>query len=454
MIRLVVAELRHDLRLWIGSAVIAGAAAAILAIMAGIVSSALRLAGAGRISDADLEGVIGFTATPVLLSGITMVIVVGGAAELSVAAQRQDHARWQLAGMTPRRVRRTILGLLAVLAIAAAVAGIAVGAALTQPVFGWLTSRVPTLQGARASQDPLSAASVIVLITALMLLGGRRAARQASRVPPIAALRTPEDPRIRMTVLRWLVAASGGAAAIALGVGMQDLPLTGIGQNGLFVGLAMMVALAAIAPLAVRPVLRAWTALIPARGRPAWYLARHACAHRITQSTSAVVPLTLGIVLVGSATSVTDMFASAQSSLSGTPAAAPDREADLLLFGAPLVLTLIASAVSVFMTGRARDREFALVQAAGATPRLVRRAAVLEAVVYAGTAFLLGLVIVTVASVVVWDALRRTAPDTQLSVGAVPMLALLCAGLLGLLLATLGPTLVALRTSIPRAVSA
>jgi len=63
-------------------------------------------------------------------------------------------------------------------------------------------------------------------------------------------------------------------------------------------------------------------------------------------------------------------------------------------------------------------------------------------------------VIVTVASVVVWDALRRTAPETQLSVGAVPMLLLLGAGLLGLLLATLGPTLVALRASIPRAVSA
>lgn len=62
------------------------------------------------------------------------------------------------------------------------------------------------------------------------------------------------------------------------------------------------------------------------------------------------------------------------------------------------MLTALGSAATVFMSGRVRAREAALVQAAGGTPRVVVAAAAGEAVVLVGTAALLGALAVVVGA--------------------------------------------------------
>lgn len=324
---------------------------------------------------------------------------------------------------------------------------------LTQPAFDWLAARVPSLRDLAVGQNMWGALITVVIVSGLMLLGGQRAARRAGRVSAIEALRAPVDPKTRMSIGRWVIAGVGCLATIGLAGGLQIVGIVGIGQNGLFVGLALSIVLAALAPLLLGPVLGLWTGLIPARASAGWFLARNACRYRIGQSTSAVVPLTIGLILIGPFTSVFSMFVSAQTATGGG-GAQMDGEANLIIFGAPLVLATVAAVVTVFMSGRAREREFALISAAGGTPRLVVRTAVLEAIIYAVTALILGLVVTVATSIVVWISFARVAPRTVLAVEVVPMLILFGIGLIGLLAATVIPTALSVRMSVREALAA
>ena len=123
MWRLVFAELRYQARLWLGAFAIAVTASAILAVMVALIVSAIDLQQSGRISAGDFEGIIGFVSMPVLLSAVTMIVVLTGVANLTVEAQRQNYARWQIGGVSPKRTTRVVLLQLTVLGVAASLLG-------------------------------------------------------------------------------------------------------------------------------------------------------------------------------------------------------------------------------------------------------------------------------------------------------------------------------------------
>jgi putative ABC transport system permease protein len=131
-----------------------------------------------------------------------------------------------------------------------------------------------------------------------------------------------------------------------------------------------------------------------------------------------------------------------------------DGEANLVIFGAPLVLATVAAAVTVFMSGRAREREFALINAAGGTPRMIVRTAIYEALIYAVTALLLALIIVLITATVVWSALTALAPGTTFTVDLAPMTVMFMVGFVGLLAATVIPTVLGLRITVRESLAA
>jgi len=126
----------------------------------------------------------------------------------------------------------------------------------------------------------------------------------------------------------------------------------------------------------------------------------------------------------------------------------------LLVLGGPLLLSLTGAAVTVAMSGRARQREFALVQAAGGTQGTVLLAAVCEAVVYAVTALIPGAFSVAVTGLAGAWVVHGQVSDAAPSFAVGPVLAITGVGFLLVLVATVVPTGLALRQPVPASLAA
>ncbi|MFZ3454640.1 FtsX-like permease family protein [Arthrobacter sp. 7Tela_A1] len=447
------AELRHNLRLWIGAFTVIAAAAVFLTMSAGLISTGLDLWAEDTISDRDIEGIIGFAAVPAALVVVTTAVVISSVANLTLAEQRRSYALWQLAGVSPRRVTGVVLRQLVFLALLAAITGVCIGWPFIQPLFEWLGTRVPSLAGLRSSLSPEAVAMVVALSILLTVLAGLRPARAAGRTPPIIALRSDETVRGGIGFVRWIwfvLLLAGGSGLV---IGIQSIPLSGIGSTGFFIPFIFGCAVACVGPLVAPLVLRGWTSLLPPALSSAWFLARNASRYRVVQSASAIVPLTLGLILVCAFTSVLAMFQQALALESGVAGPPPDTVGNFVIYGAPLILAALAASVAVFMSGRARERDNALVLAAGSTPSAILLTAVLEAVIYAVTAAILSLIVLIPTLAIVWAAMNKTVPGATFMISWVPWSVVAGMGLLGLMIATVVPTIYANRSSIQPALT-
>jgi len=198
-------------------------------------------------------------------------------------------------------------------------------------------------------------------------------------------------------------------------------------------------------------LLRGWTSLVPARWSASWYLARAGAAHSIGRSSAAVNPLMVAVALAGGLYSANGTVRAAQGA-----GASPSISLGtvVLLLGGPLLLSALGSAVTIFMSARVRDREAALVRATGGTPAVVVATAAWEAVIYVGTALLLGGVgVVATALVGAW-AVADEAPGTfpGLGLGAVAVIA--GAELALVLVATVVPAGLGLRREVAATLAA
>lgn len=453
MLRLVLAELRHNLRLWIGAFSVIAAAAAFLTMSAGLFSTAFDLWTTDLIGDKDIEGIVGFAAMPAFLVAVTTIIVITSVTQLTVNEQRRSYALWQLAGVSPRKVTGVVMRQLATLSLLSAIAGVLIGWPFIQPLYDWLGTRVPSLAGLSASLSPAAVLVVVVLSVLLTLAGGLRPARAAGATPPILALRSSESPRSGMSIGRWIWFGLFLLAGVGLSTGIQSIPLSGIGSTGIFIPFTFGCALACVGPIVVPLVLKGWTALIPTTLSPAWYLARNASRYRVTQSASSIVPLSLGLILVGSFTSVLSMFEHALTLKSGATGQPSDTVANLIIYGAPLILATVAAAATVFMSGRAREQENALVIAAGANRATTIATAMLEAIIYTVTAIILSMLVLAPTLGIVWLSMSNTVPGMGFIIDWVPVAALASLGLAALLISTTVPTIYANRVSIRSALA-
>mgnify|MGYP006378063985 FL=1 len=118
----------------------------------------------------------------------------------------------------------------------------------------------------------------------------------------------------------------------------------------------------------------------------------------------------------------------------------------VLMLGGPLLLAAVGAAATVFMSGGAREREFALLQAAGATRAVIVKLAIWEALIYAVTATLLAALAIGIGAVVPPSAPGLPGPTLSLTSA---WLVAGC-GLALLLAATVLRTVAALRLESPR----
>ncbi len=446
MLRLILADLVAGARIWLGILVITAVTGMVGAFSAAVIETGIGLSGA------TLELlVVGLSGTVIILTTITALIVLGSMANLTVSLQQRGYALWQLVGIGPGLIRLVVLSQLAIVGISGAFLGCLLAEPFLQPVFDYVSGSFPGLDGVRLVFGAGSGFWVILSIVAMVMLGGWRSARQASRIAPLEALREPEPPRLRMGWLRWVTLGIVVACLGAMMLSFVGADIAAIGSQGVFIGPIIAGGFAAIGPLLFPALLRAWTAVVPERASASWFLARHSAGYRLSQSTAAISPLMVAIAMAGGLYGTVETLANAAAIQSGNAQnLAPGIDEAVLVLGGPLLLSAVGAAMTVFMSGHARKREFALIQSAGGTHRSILAGAAFEALIYLLTAAILGIAATIASGLIIAWGLGTTIPGTAPSFGIAPTLAVAGCGLLLLLAATVVPTAVALRHDVPQ----
>ncbi len=430
VLRLIFTDLRLDIWRWLGPLVVITAASAVTLFFVSAIATVVNL-------ETPQSGVAQGILVLIFFNGASAIIVLNSVTNLSVAINDRAYALWQLAGIEPAAIRMIVTSQLLILSLVGSLAGCAIMSPLIQPLYDLFTSsKSLEVLAAKTAFGVDSIILVVVGIAVIVLVSGMRGARRAARIPAIEALREPTLPRARMGRLSSTIAIGSLALASILVNAMFS------GANITLFALLLGPVIAAIftsaAPLLFAKFVRAWTSLVPERMSAAWYLAKHAARFKVSQTTAAVSPLMIGVALTGSLSTV---FATSGS-------AAPIEYVGLLL-GAPLLLTTIGVAATIFLTSYSRDRELALIRASGSTDATIIAIAALEAIIHVVTAVLLGLVIVLAVGTTYAGAMSTHHP------GVIPIFDLSSVGVVGIaglvlvVMATVIPTAVALRHDVP-----
>ena len=205
------------------------------------------------------------------LSWVALVVglfLVYNTVTISVIARRDEIGMLRALGVTRRGVTALFLGEAAALGLAGSVLGLGLGRVLADTAVGLTSTTVSTLYIAAAAAPPEMTAAQVLLGFAiglpLSLLAAALPAREASRVPPTAAMRGSDvlESRVRVPAAASLLAvvALAAAAALALLPAVGGRPLFGYASSfAIIVGASLLVP-AIIYGLArlVRVPLRRW----------------------------------------------------------------------------------------------------------------------------------------------------------------------------------------------------
>lgn len=452
ILRVAAKELVRSYRLWVGSLVVIIASSAVCA------AALAQFATAATLSEVEGDSLRSMSQGIIAFALLAAITITAATTNLAVASGRRGYALLQLAGFLPRQLVVMVLSQLVMLTLVGTSLGIACGRLIAQPLLDLAIAQTNIRGTVSVVYGATTAIWSFGLFVGVVMLSGVRAAVNAGRVAPIEALREPEPPRIRMGVLRWIAVGTAGLVSLGLGLGVArtSLSFSLDGQNlglSLLLGLGMLFSIAlttlaaSLGPVLYPLVLGGWTALIPSKLSGAWFLARRSCRYRITQSTAAVTPLMVGIALPGC---LYTLFLTAGNALSLPGHSGSVNTGSIFtILGPALLLAAIGSATVIFMTSRTRARDNALVSVSGGTVLTSALSALLEAVIYVVTALLIAALIFGVVGLVAAIAFGTVIPGIHPVYGVATALAIAAVGFVIIGTATLLPTLVPTRQSIP-----
>ncbi|MEU5642926.1 ABC transporter permease [Streptomyces milbemycinicus] len=320
------------------------------------------------------------------VTGFVSVFVVASTFAFAVAQRRREFGLLRMAGATPGQLRRVVLAEAAVVGVLASAAGCALG------TWGapWLARRL--VKGGVAPEWftidehfwPLPVAFSTGLLVALA--GVWAAARRAGRVEPAEALREAAVDSRTMPLTRRLLGAGLLLAGVAtLGWTLADDPGELLKRKTYTTEpMVLITAVGLLAPLLVRPVVRALGHL-PARLPGATgILARESASAGVRRTASVAAPVLITVALTGSllgaaatvsqakaaelrAQTRADFVVTAGAGSEGLSASAVRRVSDV-----PGALVSTSATTAVF----SRDGESALVKSAARAVDPARLAAV------------------------------------------------------------------------------
>ena len=465
MIRVIFADMRSSVRVWLGATIVVAVAAFASTVPAVLIEAGARALDSGgglvlggsldQANSAALAGLalITIAVAVIVLTTIATIVVLGSVMRLTVALRRRSYALWQTIGISPAQVRVIVLSQLVVVAIVGSVVGALVGAAA---VPGLATSALRGSNGVDAftlASSPGAAAAVVAFVVVVAVAGGAPAARRASRTRPLEVLReTPVAARVRLWP-RWVGAAIMVALVAQL---LSTLPASvanGTGSQSILIGPLLVAATALLGPVIFAPVMRWWTAIVPPSASASWFIARANTLFATDRSSTVIASLLIAVALPGS-------FAAGQATSGAAAAILQDAAADenfagslALILGGPVLLAAAGAAAATVMSSGARSREAALLSAAGAVPGFSLRTALGEAAIQVGTAAILAVALVAITAVSQALVLSTIAPGVRPDFAVPIVLGTLALTTAAILLATLVPTLATRNQVVPTALS-
>ncbi|MBA9001493.1 ABC transporter permease [Thermomonospora cellulosilytica] len=238
-----------------------------------------------------------------MVAMLVSALVIYNTFAILVAQRMREMALLRCVGATRRQIFTGVLAESAVVGLVASLAGLALGVALAGGLLALIGDRSGDIPGGDLTLTPLAVAVGLGVGVVVTVLSALLPARSATRVAPVAALRTELEPgsaRFRLGLPRWILTAllgAGGLGAAGLGALVLDK-----GPTAMFVvaggGVLVFLAVIAVMPALVRPLSRVAGAL-PARlagvpGRLAVANARR--SPRRTATTT--IALTIGVGLM------------------------------------------------------------------------------------------------------------------------------------------------------------
>jgi putative ABC transport system permease protein len=440
--RLVIADLRDSLVLWAAAVVVAATAALAVTVPGTLIASALPVAGVTSLA------LLGIAGTVIVFTLVAVVVVVVSVTRATVDARRPTFGLWQVSGVLPRQVGVIVFWQIAIVGVAGAIAGAALGLAVAPPFVQ--ATLADSLDGLDARAGLPVAAAAVVLTFATVCLSALPAARDAAATPPIRLLTGAGDADAgaqgrrsrgrRIGVI--LLAAAGALLLVQLYVSLPGSIPTG-GSPALLIG-PVVVALACLpGGRAMAALVDGWTALVPARWSTAFLLARASVAHG-REGAAPIVPF---VVAIGLPVGFLAGLHVAQSA-SGTGGGTSTGGTALVLSG-PVVLAAVGGAAALLLRAALRRREAATLDAVGAGAANVIAQRLWEAVIVVATAALVAGGSAVIAAVVAWVVLVGAYPATALPFDPGPFLVVsgLC---LALCLLVAGATVPAALRAQPR----
>jgi putative ABC transport system permease protein len=257
------------------------------------------------------------------LAGFVAIFVVAGTFAYAVAARRRELGLLRTVGATPRQARRLVLGEALAVAVAAALAGSALGTVIAGPFARWLgrAGFAPRDFTAHFILWPLLAASGAGLLIALS--GAFIAARRAGRVRPAEALREAAVDRGTMPLTRWLIAL----AALAGSVPLFGLLVTAHSADStaliLPVTMLLVVGFAMLAPVLIPPLAWLFSAPVAAVSPATGMLARRSAMTAVRRTAATAAPVLVTVGIAGSLLAGTDTLIATQQDAARARISAP-----------------------------------------------------------------------------------------------------------------------------------
>ena len=400
MIRLLLSDLRRHAGSWAWTAVVAVVAASAVAGQFRVAHgsfAAAEAAGDPTMIDG-AESVSGIIIIGVVFAAVT---VLSSTSNLAVSQRERDHGLWKALGMSPSMVRLVIQGQLFALGTLASLVAVPLSLPISRFMMHRLISDGAALPGAVPQWKPADLIWTAIISAGTLVIGGRGAAKRASRTPEALLLRGSGGQRAQWSAGRvlkgllrlfWAAAAAAGWVAEFLVIRSgenQDVFMSLFG--GVLCGLMFVCLLCGWISPALERLL---AALIPDPG-VAWHVAGRTCALESRRSAATVLPFVVTIGLV--AISFGPASASSEITVTGFTS----------VFGLPFLVSWVGGVAVIAMSAGRRRRDAALLRAAGAMERDVLAIEVLEGVLHAAAATILGLLVTLSTAVLVAEAVHR-----------------------------------------------
>ncbi|MEU1290409.1 FtsX-like permease family protein [Kitasatospora sp. NPDC005856] len=250
------------------------------------------------------KGTTALTTFLMAFAGIALfvgIFIIANTFTMLVAQRTKELALLRAVGATRRQITRSVLVEALLVGLTASVtgllAGIGIAVGLKSLLNGPMDANLPDGPLIVAPSTVVAALAVGVLVT---VLAAWLPARRASRIAPVAAMSSAEQPAtqkgllVRNTI--GLLFSLAGAASLAAGVGGKEVKLVGLGAGALLIGVFVLT------PLLSRPLITLISPLLRALYGAPGKLAKENAIRNPRRTAATASALTIGVTLITSLT--------------------------------------------------------------------------------------------------------------------------------------------------------